>query len=584
MKQIIKLIGVFSKKERKTFFLLLLFVSISSIFQFLGIATIIPLIAIANDPSQILNNEIINNIYNYFSFKSHDQFFYFVFVLTSISVCMGTFLFFLNNYLIIKFSSYFGHRLECYLIGYYIDTDYENIIEKSRNRLISNIKDSISRINLQVIPSVLIIVSNVSLILFILVISIFVNFKITLLTICTLGIFYFIFFSLIKKKVSVSSKIMSRESMTLTKYLAEIIDNLKTIKFFKDVNFLKEKYQQISWKNTKALIKIYQLERSARVIMEFTLFAIIVMVFFLYYLNRDNIGGDIATESVIFFGIAATKALPAINLIYSGFLQIKSSKASFELVENEIRGVKEETKNLNNLEINFESEIKLENISYEFKSNAKKIFNNLNLLIKKNEFIAIQGTTGSGKSTLVDIVSCLLKPNTGSIYVDNIRLDNKNKSGFTNKISYLSQNAIMPEGTIRDILTFGYKSSEVNDDEIDRVIRLANCNTFIEELSNGILTKIGDENSKLSGGQYQRLGIARTLLNQNLEILILDESTNALDIETENKILLNLRDFQRKNNLTILFVTHKKNIENYCDSIIKVDDGNISHKKNNPLK
>lgn len=556
-----------------------MFVSISSIFQFLGIATIIPLIAIANDPSQILNNEIINNIYIYLGFKTHNQFFYFVFVITSISVCLGTFLFFLNNYLIIKFSCFFGYRLECYLIGYYIDTDYENIIEKSRNRLISNVKDSITRINLQIIPSILLIVSNVSLILFILAISIFVNFEITLLTVCTLGVFYLIFFSFIKKKVSLTSKILSRESMSLTKYLAEIIDNLKTIKFFKDVNFLKEKYEQISWKSTKAQIIIYQLERSARVIMEFTLFAIIVIIFFLYFLNRDNIGGVLVTESVIFFGIAATKALPAINLVYSGFLQIKSSKASFELVEKEIKNLKiEESIKRKTSRVKFNSRIELKNITYRFKRSSKNIFNNLNLVINKKAFVAIQGTTGSGKSTLIDIISCLLTPISGDVYVDQTRIDKNNKYGYINKISYLSQNAIMPEGSIKDILTFGYKKEEINLKDIREVIEVSSSNQFISNLENGLDTITGDENTKLSGGQYQRLGIARTLLNKNLELLILDESTNALDIETENIILSNLKKFQKKHNLTILFVSHRKNIEKYCDTIIRVNDGKVFRK------
>jgi ABC-type multidrug transport system fused ATPase/permease subunit len=193
---------------------------------------------------------------------------------------------------------------------------------------------------------------------------------------------------------------------------------------------------------------------------------------------------------------------------------------------------------------------------------------------KKNKFIGIIGHSGSGKTTLVDIISGLLKVDQGDIFIDNVNI-NDNLSALTNKIAYVPQDVFLLEDTIKSNIIFSELSEgnqNYNEHKLKKAIENSNLTNFVDNLSNKLDTYIGEDGVQLSGGQKQRIGIARALYKDS-DIIIFDESTSALDKDTENKILFEINKL--KEIKTIIYITHKENTLKYADEIYKISNNEL---------
>ena len=205
--------------------------------------------------------------------------------------------------------------------------------------------------------------------------------------------------------------------------------------------------------------------------------------------------------------------------------------------------------------------------------NTEKLaINNLNFKIKKGDIVGIIGTSGSGKTTLADIIIGLLKTNKGNILVDNIQIDSKNLKNWQKKIGYVPQTIFLSDESVRGNIAYGVDENLVNEERIKKCIQMANLDKFVSELPVGLDTIIGEKGIRISGGQRQRLAIARTLYHDT-EILIFDEATSALDPKNESEIISNILSL--KGNKTIIIIAHKFSLIKDCDNIIVLEDGKL---------
>ena len=202
----------------------------------------------------------------------------------------------------------------------------------------------------------------------------------------------------------------------------------------------------------------------------------------------------------------------------------------------------------------------------------KNIFKDLDLTLKKNSMIGIFGPSGSGKTTFVNLITGLIKPNSGQILIDEHQDINKDISSWQSKIGYVSQSIFLFDGTIKQNIAFGSEDEAIDQSMLLNATKLSQLDNFIGNLKNGLNTLIGENGAKISGGQIQRIGIARSLYRNN-DILLLDESTNALDEETERDFFKSLMIL--KGSRTMIIVSHnKENLKN-CDEIYNIKNGMI---------
>ena len=235
-------------------------------------------------------------------------------------------------------------------------------------------------------------------------------------------------------------------------------------------------------------------------------------------------------------------------------------------VESFSENVKSKNINNNFESINFQHNIKFKDVSFNYVK-GKSVLEDINISINKHECIGIVGNSGSGKSTLVDLILGLIQPSKGEIRVDNktFNLDNK---FWKKNFGYVPQNIFLSDDTIKNNICLGLNEKEIDIKSVNNAIKLSSLKNFIANLENNIDSFVGERGIKISGGQKQRLGIARALY-RSPKILILDESTNALDKETELNILNNLLEL--KTEMTIIIVAHRDSSIKICDRIIDLD-------------
>ena len=278
------------------------------------------------------------------------------------------------------------------------------------------------------------------------------------------------------------------------------------------------------------------------------------------------------------FALGTQRLLPQVQSIYGSWSGVSSAIGQLDdflkLVER--KNHKNIFKNISPL--NFENKIELKNVSFKYKGTKNYIFQNINLNIYKGDIIGIIGSTGQGKSTLIDILMGLLEPIKGKLLVDKKNIYEKdNLTSWRKSISHVPQEFYISDNTIKENIALGEPLSEINIQKIKEVIDLTQLTSYLEKLPYGLDTIIGEKGSKLSGGQKQRIAIARSLY-KNKQLLILDEATSAIDERTERKILKTIKNLS--NNLTIILITHRKKSLSICNRILKLENGIIEVKGN----
>jgi len=222
------------------------------------------------------------------------------------------------------------------------------------------------------------------------------------------------------------------------------------------------------------------------------------------------------------------------------------------------------------------SSLKLENISFKYPGTNKNIFENTNFRIQKNQCIGIVGESGSGKTTLVDILLGLLKPQKGKVFINNKESFNTSID-WENMIAYLPQDDLILDQDIKTNVSLDLKSSKQNLKKIESAIQKSNLIEFIQELPDGINTKIGKNGIRLSGGQNKRIALARTFYHDK-QVLVMDEATSSLDSKTAKNILEQINYL--KKDKTIILITHQTENLKYCDIIYRIKEKKIILEKN----
>ena len=273
------------------------------------------------------------------------------------------------------------------------------------------------------------------------------------------------------------------------------------------------------------------------------------------------------------FAVAGFRLLPSARNIMNAWSALRYNRYTVDVLNT--ADVADDN-HLDN-EINaiaFDDSIELRNLSFRFENGEKDTIHNLSLTIRKGEKVGINGESGVGKTTLLNILLGLYTPSEGGIYVDGILLDETLYRSWQNRIGYVSQNTFLADSTIVENIAFGYDEKEIDMARIESVIEAASLKEFVASLPNGINTRIGECGALLSGGQRQRIGIARALYKQ-ADILFFDEATSSLDNATEQSINSAIEHLSSADeNLTIVVVAHRESSLGYCDRIITLEKQN----------
>lgn len=551
--------------KKKLANLIFLFLS-SAVLEIIGIALIIPIIYLIADKSSLVSKIPYN-------FASEDYFSFillasiiFIYILKNISL-----IWILKKKARLIFS--IGDKLSSQIYEILLYKKYEFFRGKDTSKFIRNLVQDVNIFIVNIILPIISVSIELIIILFaslILFITEPVFFLIILLVGLLAGILYFKFY---QKKLSNIGIEMLEASTKRIKLSRQGFDGIKDIIINQNQNKFINLFLFHTGKFYNATNRKYIATALPRFIVEI-IFIIAFGIFILLMIAR----GDELKDIFLIIGIYAAIAfrlMPTFIKIYAEITTIKISLPVINDLEKIISlgneknkiNVKENEKKFSNIKL--ENEIVFEDIEFSYPDNNQKIFKNLNFKIKHGEKIGIIGESGSGKTTFVDLLTGLIDPVKGQIKIDGLNLLNI-KSNWFNLIGYMSQKFFIIDGTIRENILFG--NNNFSDEEIQKILQLVQFDDFNKNSKFNLDTLVDENGANFSGGQLQRLVLARTLLKKP-EIVILDECTSALDKDNENKLLKNLinSDFLK----TLIIISHRKEVLHFCDKILKVSDGNL---------
>ncbi|MDD5156708.1 ATP-binding cassette domain-containing protein [Sulfurimonas sp.] len=562
-----KLRSLLTKRDKQLLLGLLFFSIFISVVETAGISVIMPFIAVATDFTIIHSNQYYKFIYDFFNFKNDVKF---VISFGSILILFYIFRSFINLayfYFLNRFTQGRYHLLVYRLFENYMGLPYNEFIKRNSSTLTKSIISEAANLT-NLISAVLFMMSEIFIVIFIYLMMLYVNYKITLL----LTIILFFNAVLMMKSVAITIKKAGTIRADIQKRFYEIINrsfgNFKLIKLsLNDSEILKE-FSDASLVYAKSNITHQTLSHVPRLFLEAVGFGLIIFIIsYLVYKYETNISGMLSIISM--FILALYRLMPSVSRIMTSYNQIMFYHKSLDIIHNDLMY---DSENLGDEEINFNDQIELRSISFEYEEN-KSILKNISLVIKKGQKIAFVGESGSGKSTLLDLIMGLYRPKNGAIVVDGVTLDENNIKTWRHKIGYIPQSIYLFDGTVAQNVAFG---KSFDEDKIKDALQQANILEFLEINHNGIDTDVGEGGIKLSGGQRQRIAIARTLYSDP-EILVLDEATSALDTDTEAKIMEEI--YKIRNDKTLIVIAHRLSTIEGCETVYKIEGNVLVHQQ-----
>jgi ATP-binding cassette, subfamily B, bacterial PglK len=392
-----------------------------------------------------------------------------------------------------------------------------------------------------------------------------------------IGFFAVIFNYITKKKITYLSKLSQVHRERQVKIINQIFGAIKDIKILD-----KEKYFINEFNNeTKGAMKIEFFSRVINLIPRLSIeilgiAAILFVTSFLLFASGYSIEATIPILSLL--GVATIRMIPSFNLLSGSIAMMRQTYVSFNLVVKELinfenHSIKKthiETIDSNKIKL-INKTIKIKNISFEYPNSNLMTLKNISFKIKPGSLFGIIGTTGAGKSTLIDLILGLLEPKEGEININGANIK-KNYQIWQKQIGYIPQDIYIFDETIRSNVAFGVSDDQIDEKRVIKALKLAQISDFVLNLPKGLDTAVGNRGIRLSGGQRQRLGIARALYRQS-KVLILDEATNSLDIETEKKLIKDIESLS--GDYTIIIVTHRLSTIKNCDDVILLSQGKL---------
>tara|TARA_B100000212_G_scaffold214635_1_gene162255 strand:- start:2300 stop:4075 length:1776 start_codon:yes stop_codon:yes gene_type:complete len=570
--------SIIKNKRKKDFIIAQILFILSGISEIIFLSTLSPFIA------NIINNDGFWEIENIrtkielVGIRNQEQFSSLLFLLLVLSIILNLFLKLLSLKTGLQLTKNLGNDISSEIYYKCLNQPYSKQIARNSSELISGILGKVNSF-MTAISLFFQMIRSIFLTLIVIVPLFLLNPKISLFLLLLASILYSSFILSSKRKLKNNAKLISKEIETQYKVLQEGFGSIRDIiinsnqfiytKLFKKANY---RFRYLNADNEL-------ISETPKLFIEAIVFFFIASFIFIFT-RFENLNISDLTKFIGIVLLIQRILFPCFQQIFVSWSRISGEIDSifdvFNLFNQEINN---QLKFAEIPKMNFKKNIVFKNLYFKYQNlDQKYTLRNLNFDIKKGDRVGIIGETGSGKSTLVDLIIGLLIPNKGTIFIDdkNLHMHNIKKIPFLNiwrkSISHVPQSIFLTDDTIENNIKFSPSESPINQKRLIEVSKQAQLYSFIKSLPNGFNTAVGEKGINLSGGQKQRIGIARALYKGS-NFLIFDEATNALDIDTENALIESIKNLSSE--ITVILISHRKSSLSFCNKILKIKNGNL---------
>jgi ABC-type bacteriocin/lantibiotic exporter with double-glycine peptidase domain len=556
--------NILTKTEKIRIFILIAIFIFNALFEILGLGLVMSIIYLMIDEK---NFTVAINKNIFFENYTYNEIINFSAIGLVIVFLLKSALVFFTNFIQSKIFTNIQFRLANKLLLSYLNKEYNFFFSRNRAKLSFNVANEIEQICLRLINPILNIISETIIVIFLLIFFIF-QFKNLLIYFIIFVSFYLLFYFFTKNISFKLGEVRKHNDLSKAAILKDIFNGIKQIKMQNIEFFFYNQFAKLNMRSLNAFIKSSIIGFLPKIIFELIVI-IFIAAFIIYFNSKNEIKEAIPTLGITF--LIVVRLMPSLNKIITALNSVKFTMPSLQNIYKDLTDTNEKKNTANEINelIFLNNNIQLKNVTFQYKNFKKKILENVNLEIVKNSFIGIKGPSGSGKTTLIDIITGLLKPTSGQILIDGVNSSNL----YLNKIiGYMGQETFLFNDKLIKNIALGVEENKINLEKINQTLNLAKLDDFTFNLPEKLDFIIGENGINISGGEKQRIGIAR-LLYFDYPVIIFDEATSALDSNNEGRILETI--YSLKGHKTIILISHK--IENLkkCDNIYEIKEGKI---------
>ncbi|WP_375594512.1 ABC transporter ATP-binding protein [Algihabitans albus] len=572
-----KIFALMDSRERRNFKIISAALVLVSAFEAVGLASIIPFLAVLTEPSMIQQNVYLSTVYERLGFQTDYQFLIFLGFVVLGLVVIGMTLKALTTYALIKFSAQRGYSISMRLVSGYLSQPYAWFLGRDSSDLSKSILSEVQHLTTSVIMPGLKVISLSISATGIVIVVIAVNPAVSIIVASVLCGCYVAVFMVCKKYLTEIGQKRVEANGQRFKVVSEVFGAIKEVKLQNVERVYVNEFHKPASKSAKYLAQSTTIRELPRSIFETIAFGgMIGLILVLMYLESGALSDVLPI--IGFYAVAGFRLFPALQQMYASMSQLRFGLPALEEIHRDLQEVRASGEALARTSaasepLEVRDGVELRGIVFRYPEAAAPALRDTSLRIAANTTVGFVGGTGAGKTTLVDVLLCLLRPEQGTLAVDGQEIDESRIRRWQRAIGYVPQHIFILNDTVAANIAFGIPAEQVDTAAVERAARMAAIHDFVtNELPDGYDTALGEQGVRLSGGQRQRIGIARALY-RDPQLLIFDEATSALDNITEKAVMEAMYRLSKQK--TIILIAHRLSTVEPCDKIFMFGDGRV---------
>lgn len=570
-KHIRLVVNLLEPRERRKLYLVGIGAVFMAFIEVLGVGSIMPFMAVASKPEVIHTNEYLSRVYQLLGFTSERSFLIFLGIglLAFLILTNGSHAF--MHYAKTRFTSMRRHSLGMKLIRRYLGQPYDYFLSRNSFDFVKNLNSEIQNLITGTLMQMVEVIHRSIQVLLLTTFLFVVDPSSTIVVIGAVGVLYGLVFSFLRRLITRIGKERFEQAAATSRVVSEAFWGIKEVKLAGIEQAFADQYAKPSKRLALNLSKSELVGDLPKFALETAAFSSIIIIVLTMIASDGGFADAAATVSL--FAYAGYRLIPAIQALFKAFTKLRYSAPTAERISKEFI----ETANARPLirrspaRMPVEHGISVVDLSFRYPGSDRDVLSGINLQIPANALVGLAGRTGSGKTTLVDIILGLLEPTAGALLIDDTRLTKDNLPAWQANLGYVPQNIHLSNRSIAENIAFGVLKDSIDMSAVEQAARLAQIHDFIVgELPGRYDTDVGERGIRLSGGQRQRVGIARALY-RDPKVLVMDEATSALDGHTEKTVMEAIDSLQGSR--TIILIAHRLSTLSKCDTIFQLEHG-----------
>lgn len=575
MNKINKIVKLLDKNEQKKASLILMMVIFMALINAMGVASVMPFLAVIAKPEVMVTNDFLLKVKTFLNIKETRDFVYALGLASFILLLFSMIFQAVTTRMMLKFILTREYSIGKKLFAGYLMQPYKWYLNKNSSDLSKNIISEVKEIVDRALMPTMILISQLIVTMSLISLLLIANAELTIMVGISLGGAYYFIFKIMNKHMSKIGDDRLKSNEARFKVINEALGGIKEVKFqsLEEIYLKKFDGPSLVYANQQANVQVTsQLPRYALEAVAFG--GMILIIIYLMGVNNDI---SELLPIISLYAFVGYRLMPALQQIYSSLTQLKYAEPAIDRLYKELDNLKVELKEVKIEGINeindFNDKIKIESIKFKYPYSTIYSLNDISMEVKVKTSVAVVGKTGSGKTTLADIILGLLNPDHGRILIDGKELSPNNIRQWRSMLGYVPQQIYLTDTTLASNIAFGVEKEKIELKRVIEASKIANLHEYVEaNLPEKYDTIVGERGVRLSGGQRQRIAIARALY-KNPKIIIMDEATSALDNLTEQAVMDAVKTLSNK--VTLIIIAHRLSTIKECDNIVIIDKGRV---------